>query len=280
MPRPSFRLPGRRTLAGGVAVLALTGLAACGGSDDSSKGSNDNTSTSQTSGDQNSAAPSSEAPELKTGDKVTPDQMTAIYKKAMTGVTSAHMTMTGKFSFSGQSINIDGDGDVSMDPLAEDMTMSLMGQKMHIILVDGTEYIQSPTAGNTWMKVSLDDLAKQSGMGDLSSALTNPLSMLDSMSQAITKATYAGKDGSGDHYQITVDLKKSLSAAGTDTDLPSGMPATMDEDVWFDQDGHLSKMTMDMGGSGSMQAEMSDYGKSVDIKAPPASQVTEMPSVG
>jgi len=276
MPAPSLRLAGRRTLVGGVAVLALSGLAACGGGgDDSDAGSTPASASSSTSDSSSTTL----AIDLKPGDDVSASEMTSIYKKAMTDVSSAHMTMTGKLSVAGQSLDLDAEGDLTMNPMAEDMTMTMMGQKMHVVLVDGTEYIQTGSGGQ-WMKVDLDDLAKQSGMGDLSSAFTNPLSMLDSMSGAISKATYVGSESDGDHYQLTLDMAKALKAFGSDTKATAGMPSSMDEDLWFDDDGHLAKMAIDMGSTGKIEGEMSDYGKSVDIQAPPASQVTEMPSAG
>lgn len=288
MPARSTRLPWRRALTGGVAALALTSLAACGsGSDSDHASGNGGSWTNQDSSSSASAGSSSTSPDssdqdsstgdLQAGDDVSADDMTAIFKKAMTDVKAAHMSMSGKVSAQGQSLTMDGEGDVSMDPLAEDMTMSMMGQKMHIILVNGAEYLQT-SAGGKWLKMDLKEVAKQSGMGDLSTAMTNPLSMIDTMSDAITKATYKGSDADGKHYQVTVDMAKSMQAMGGGKSLPSGVPPTMTEDIWFDGDGHMSKMSMDMGSTGSIEAEMTDYGKQVHIQAPPANQVTKMPT--
>lgn len=296
MPARSSRFPWRRALTGGVAALALTTLAACGGGDshsasDGESGSggswaNTDSSGSASPGSSGSASTSpdssgedSSTGDLQAGDDVSPDDMAAIFKKAMTGVKTAHMSMSGKVSAQGQSLTMDGEGDVSMQPLAEDMTMSMMGQKMHVILVNGIEYMQM-SSGGKWLKMDLKKVAKQSGMGDLSNAMTNPLSMIDSMSDAISKATYEGSDSNGDHYEVTVDTAKAMAKMGGGKTVPPGMPSQMTEDLWFDDDGHMYKMSMDMGSTGSVDAEMTDYGKAVHIKAPPASQVTEMPSGG
>lgn len=290
MPARSTRLPWRRALTGGLAALALTSLVACGGGSDSdntsdsgggwsNQGSSSSASPGSGSASPDSSGQGSSTGDLQAGDDVSPDDMTAIFKKAMTDVKTAHMTMNGKISVQGQSATMDAEGDVSMKPVAEDMTMSMMGQKMHVVLVDGVEYIQSGQGGK-WLKMDLAQLAKQSGMGDLSTAMTNPLSMIDTMADAITKATYKGSDGDGDHYQVTVDSAKAMKAMGGSQSVPTGMPSTMTEDLWFDHDGHMSKMSMDMGSTGSMEGELTDYGKQVHIQAPPPSQVTEMPSGG
>lgn len=283
MPAPLTRSSWRRALAGGTVVLALSGLAACGGGGGASDTSHDSFSAGGSSGSASGSATTSDSgssADHQPGDSVPKDEVVGLMKKAVGGLTSAHMTLNAKISAMGQSATMDGQGDVSMNPLAEDMTMSMMGQKMHIILVDGVEYLQMGSAnGGKWMKMDLAQLAKQSGMGGASSALTNPLALLDKMSGAITKATYVGKDGDGDHYQVTVDSAKALSATGSGSTTPTGIPATMTEDLWFDGDGHLSKMTMDMGSTGTMSGKLSDYGESVDIKAPPASQVTDMGSL-
>lgn len=286
MPARPTGLRWRRALTGGVAALALTSLAACGGGSDSDNASDnggswanqDSSSSSSSSGPASpDAAGQDSTGGLQAGDDVSPDDMTAIYKKAMTDVDAAHMSMSGKVSAQGQSLTIDGEGDVSMDPLAEDMTMSTMGQKMHMILVDGVEYLQT-SAGGKWVKMDLKEVAKQSGMGGLSTAMTNPLSMIDTMAKAITKATYKGADSDGKHYQVTVDMAKAMQGMGGGKSLPSGVPPTITEDIWFDGDGHMSKMSVDMGTTGSLEAEMSDYGKQVHIQAPPANQVTKMPT--
>ncbi|MEX0427002.1 LppX_LprAFG lipoprotein [Nocardioides sp. DS6] len=275
MSAPSSRFPWRRALAGGVAALALTSLAACGGGDSDSGSSSVFDSEASSS-----SAAASGSSDHQPGDTVAADEMASLYKKALSDVKTAHMTMSGKVSVGGQSLTMDGEGDVSMNPLAEDVTMSMMGQKMRLIMVDGVEYLQADASSDTWLKMNLADVAKESGMGDLSSALTNPLSMIDAMSDAITKATYVGSDSTGEHYQATVDMKKAMEATSGKATLPAGVPASMDEDMWFDKDGHLAKMTIDMGDSGSVETEMSDYGKSVDIEAPPASKVTDMGSLG
>lgn len=302
MPARSTRFPWRRALTGGAAALALTGLAACGGAGDSdsasggqsgsgggwanidssssaSPGASSSASPSPDSSGSDSSGPDSSTGDLQAGDDVSPADMTAIFKKAMTGVKTAHMSMNGKVSAQGQSLTMDGEGDVSMKPLGEDMTMSMMGQKMHVILINGIEYMQM-SPGGKWLKMDLKQVAKQSGMGDLSNAMTNPLSMIDSVSDAISKATYEGTDHSGDHYQVTVDTAKAMAKMGGGASVPQGMPRQMTEDLWFDDDGHMSKMSMDMGSTGSVDAEMTDYGKPVHIEAPPADQVTEMPSGG
>lgn len=272
------RTPWRRSAAVGVAVVALSGLAACGGGGGSSSGGASGGGTSAASGGTDSSG-------LKSGDKVTAAQMTDIVKKATTSMSTAHMTMDMDVSSGGQSQQMSAEGDVSMKPLAEHMTMSLSGTDVEVILVDKTLYMKGQGMGNgkTWVKLDASQLSKVGG-GAMSDALTNPLSLVGELTGAIQGATYAGSQSvSGtntDHYSVKVDTKKLMSSMGGGSSSAGSLPSTMTEDLWVDGQGRLVESKVDMGSLGTVTVYVSKQGQPVKIQAPPASQVTKMPPAG
>jgi hypothetical protein len=62
--------------------------------------------------------------------------------------------------------------------------------------------------------------------------------------------------------------------------LPSSasMPKQIGYDMWLDDQNRMAKFTMTMKKVARVTATYSDYGADEHITAPPASQVTEMPS--
>lgn len=258
----------RRSATAGVAALALAGLVACGSGKAGSSGGSGGSGTS--------------TDDLSKGDKVTKSQVSDIMTKAM-DFDTAHMTMSTKAAASGQSVTMNGQGDIQAKPVAEHMTMKMSGPmkiNAEIIFVDSTIYMKG-MMGDGWVKMTADQLAKTGG-ANLSS-MTNPLEMVKKMSSSVKSATYEGSekvDGEdADHYKLTVDSAALTSALGTSSgDVTSGLPKTIDEDIWVDGDDHLRKSQIKMGTLGTTDVTLSDYGKKVDIKAPPANQVKQAPT--
>ncbi len=97
---------------------------------------------------------------------------------------------------------------------------------------------------------------------------------------------YVGEEDDLDHYEITVDPQQMLDQMGSD--LPpaaeSEVPDSLTYDLWLDDEGRFSKLSMDefpLGGtSGSMEMTVSGWGEEVDIEAPAPSEITEMPELG
>lgn len=278
MPAPSARPSWRRALAGGAVVLALSGLAACGGGDDSgSKGS------FSVGGDSSSSAPASSAPaapDVQPGDSVSQDDVADMLKTATTAMKTAHVKMDMGGQASGQSMSITAEGDMQVSPLAEHLTMSLAGQQIETIMVDNVMYMKSPLlgGGDKWAKT---DLSKALGSSGLSDAMSNPLSLIDNMADAVKSATFKGDEQVGGvdakHYTLVVDGKKLMSSMGS---AASGVPVPGDinQDVWLDSKGRMVQSKTAMGSTGNVTMNLSDFDKDVSISAPPASQVTELPT--
>lgn len=199
---------------------------------------------------------------------------------------TAHMTMTTKTSTQGQSANVSAEGDVQAKPTAEHMNMKIGGPtniSAEVIFIDNTMYMKGLMGSSKWVKLSLDQLAQASGNSALTS-MTNPLEMVKKVSQSVKTATYQGKekvDGDDtDHYTLTVDTSALSSALGSSAaGAASGMPKTVNEDLWVDGDNHLRKTEVKLGSMGTFDVTMSNYGEKVDIEAPPAAQVQQMPGL-
>jgi hypothetical protein len=245
----------RRAAVAGVLAVSLSGLVACGGG--------------------GGAGGASE------GDSVSAEDMTEVMKKA-TDIDTAHFTTKMDAKASGQSVSMTGEGDIQKEPPAQHSTMKMSGGSMDMdletILVDDNIYIKG-MMGDSWMTASADDLAKMGGAS--LESMSNPHAFFEGVEESIKSSKFEGEekvDGTDTkHYSFTVDsagLAKSLGADST-----KGMPKTIDQDIWVDADGLLRKAEVGMGETGTVEMVLSKHGEDVTIEAPPADQVTDMPSL-
>jgi hypothetical protein len=267
-----------RTVALAASVpLALTTLAACGNSNSSSMAAGPTAPVTSASSDPSTGGNSS-------GSKsVDPADFLNTMKEAAKQITTAKFTMD--MDMSGQTVSAQGALDMTGDKPAMQLTMDLsgMGTYTEMRLVDGIMYIQDPTSSSgKFLKLDLSDPnSPMAGMGD---ALTNydPQSMIDQMSpDAFQKVTDLGQESVGgqslEHYRIVLDTAAATKMLGN---LPSSasMPKQIGYDMWLDDQNRMAKFTMTMKKVARVTATYSDYGADEHITAPPASQVTEMPS--
>ncbi|GAB3862903.1 hypothetical protein GCM10028801_29390 [Nocardioides maradonensis] len=213
--------------------------------------------------------------------------MAAIIKSGMSSIGTAHETLSMNTTAAGRTIQMHADADVQMSPLAMSMTMTMGTTKIDEMLVDGVMYMKAPqmSPSGKWIKLDIAQMSQMMGGSGMSDALTNPLGLMDKMSSYITTATYVGPDtvsgASAKHYRMTVDLKAAM--AKMFPNLPSSaagnVPSSANEDIWVDDQGRAVKTVVDFG-TGSMTTLLSDFGKKVDVQAPPASQVTTAPGLG
>jgi hypothetical protein len=267
MSRPVLR----RAVAAAVLPLALGSLSACG-SDDNAK-AEDTSSSSSSSGGSTADTPSE-------GETVDPADFVNRFQSGFENTTTAHETMSMSMGSSG-SMTGEGDIDYSEGSPAMDMTMSsdMAGGDVQVILVDEVFYMKAPgMGGEKYLKMDLND--PNSPFGSLGSQL-DPQEALKSFGQGIETVTYVGEDDGEDQYSVTVDTAKMLDSMGQDAGdaAGAGMPDELSYDVWLDGEDRVTKMTIELGKLGTMQMELSDFGKDVSIEAPPADQVTEMPSM-
>ena len=245
----------RRAAVAGVLAVSLSGLVACGGG--------------------GGAGGASE------GDSVSAEEMTEVMKKA-TDIDTAHFTTKMDAKASGQTVSMTGEGDIQKEPPAQHSTMKMSGGSMNMdletILVDEKIYIKG-MMGDSWVTASTEDLAKMGGTS--LESMSNPLAFFEGMEESIKSSKFEGEekvDGTDTkHYSFTVDSAGLAESLGADS--TKGMPKTIDQDIWVDADGLLRKAEVGMGDMGTVEMLLSKHGEDVTIEAPPADQVTDMPSM-
>ena len=245
----------RRAAVAGVLAVSLSGLVACGGG--------------------GGAGGASE------GDSVSAEDMTEVMKNA-TDIDTAHFTTKMDVKASGQTVSMTGEGDIQNEPPAQHSTMKMSGGSMNMdletILVDEKIYIKG-MMGDSWMTASADDLAKMGGTS--LESMSNPLAFFDGLEESIKSSKFEGEeklDGTDTkHYSFTIDSTGLAESLGADS--TKGMPETIVQDIWVDADGLLRKAEVGMGEMGTVEMVLSKHGEDVTIEAPPADQVTEMPSM-
>ena len=271
----------RRTAAATIAVLALGGLTACNGDDSTA------TDTSASESPSQAALASS----LSEGDTVDPAKFVSTVEDGVENSTTAHLVMDISAGSAGK-ITAEGDLDYTTTPPSMAMTMTLPtagAGDMDVRMVDGVMYLSMGqlTQGKFWKIDPSDPNSPLASMGlDKMMDQMDPAKALSLMKDGISKVTYVGAEDGLDHYELTIDMKKMLASMGGD--LPqaaqSQLPDSVTYDLWLDEQNRFTKMSMDnlpMGGTdGSMEMTVSDWGKDVDIEAPPADQITKMPDMG
>lgn len=158
---------------------------------------------------------------------------------AMEKGKTAHITMT-----MADQLDAEGDIDLSEGAPAMDLTMRMQGQQVRMLMVDGVVYMKMPQTGDKFMKI---DAAQAGAMGTF-----DPSQMLEQLRQM-----KGGEDLGDGHYRYSQD--------GATTDLYVG-----DDDL-------IERIVVDAG-TGKIEMTYSDWGKDVDIDAPAAKDVTEMPT--
>lgn len=171
---------------------------------------------------------------------------------------------------------------------------------METVLVDRTMYMKMPmlsqlgagSAAKPWLKISLEELGQKSGMN--LEQLLQQSQQMDPVQN--TKMLTASKDVrevgketvngvETTHYTGTYRLEDAISKLPAESQEAlrksyesSGMQA-MNFDLWVDAKQYPQKLTMkaDQGTEGTMTMTMTyrDYGKPVEVTAPPASQTTD-----
>ncbi|HRI95712.1 MAG TPA: LppX_LprAFG lipoprotein [Nocardioides sp.] len=276
-------LPVRRTLAAAAATATLFALAGCNGDDSSADKASDqpassSSATGESSPDASDAGPSDGADAPAAGTEMSGAEFAGVLKKALEQATTAHLTMDlgGTLGFG------EGDVDYTTSPPEMAMTLSMptLGGDVEARLVDGAMYLKSPTMGDKWISLPLDD--ESSPLGALGGQL-DVKKQMETFAAAVTSATYDGAedvDGESlDHYTATVDAQKMIQ------DLPSAavgqaqLPDTLTQEWWLDQDGYIRKFSSDFGQTATTMT-MSDWGADVNIEAPPTDEVTSLPGMG
>jgi hypothetical protein len=258
-----------RRIGTSLAVLPLLlGVAACSGSETEAPRSG------PTAGDNGEAS----------DPKFTPANFAPRLIDAQTKAGTAHLD--GSID-AGQAGKIELAGDLrlgSADPAARlTMTTALLGEGIEAIVLDKTIYLKIPglSTERPWVEMKLDSGPfAGAGLGAL-----NTTSILKGLESALTLKPRGQESIDGvetTRYQVTVNAAKALAAQGIG--LPQGGGGGQDKakityDIWVDSDDLVRKLALQLD-SYSLQMTLSDYGKPVEIEAPPASQIGDSPLFG
>jgi hypothetical protein len=144
--------------------------------------------------------------------------------------------------------------------------------------------------GKQWIKLDVSKLGKSAGI-DLNQLMSGSqlqpsdlLSMLKSENAQIRKVGQATVDGTATtHYHVVLNMAQALKVRGLSSPMLAAVAAqmpTLPEDVWIGKDGLVRRIkfsiaTHEQGRSVqvAMAMDLYDYGASVSIAAPPASDV-------
>ena len=265
----------RRTAAAAVLPLALTGLAACGGEE-----SAEDTSSASAQLEEQGDEDGEEAGGLEAGDPVPDDDFVALMAASFEDATTARTTMTSETA--GTTISAEGVVDYTGKTPAMRMTMEsaeLGDEPIEMILVDNVMYMQVPDLGGKYLSIDLDEPGNP--LGPMMTDSMDPSKQAEMMRAGLESVTFVGEedvDGESlERYSATLDPSAALEGMQGMEGVPkSMMPEQMQSDTWFDDDGRVRRMVIDMGELGSTEMSMDDWGADVDIEAPPAGQVTTM----
>ncbi|MEP7740038.1 hypothetical protein ABKW28_20525 [Nocardioides sp. 31GB23] len=265
----------RRTAVAAVLPLALTGLAACGGEE-----SAEDTSSASAQLEEQGDEDGEEAGGLEAGDPVPDDDFVALMAASFEDATTARTTMTSETA--GTTISAEGVVDYTGKTPAMRMTMEsaeLGDEPIEMILVDNVMYMQVPDLGGKYLSMDLDEPGNP--LGPMMTDSMDPSKQAEMMRAGLESVTFVGEedvDGESlERYSATLDPSAALEGMQGMEGVPkSMMPEQMQSDTWFDDDGRVRRMVIDMGELGSTEMSMDDWGADVDIEAPPAGQVTTM----
>jgi hypothetical protein len=181
----------------------------------------------------------------------------------------------------GEELAMTGQASIGKSPEVDlQMTVPGMGE-LQVIVVDDAVYVGIPglTAQGEFFEVpasALQDL----GMEDITDTIDFE-STWEGWDAGAQTVRYVGPEDIGgeqmDHFAVVVDTEAATKAMGEiDTE---GMPAEITYDVWVDEEDLMRQISFDAGGA-TAAITIDNWGKQVDIQAPPPDKVTQMPSLG
>jgi hypothetical protein len=212
---------------------------------------------------------------------------------------TAHLEMTADAS--GMKLTGEGDMEMGADKASMDMTMTTPSGEMSVVLLDGVLYVQTPQPvqpGKSWVRID------QEGNDPISRALgtmtaqmrenADPRRTLEQFQEAGTITSQEeGVEVNGEqttHYQITVDVQK-LAEQQQDPRIKKALQQANLQDfpveLWVNEQDLPVRMKVDMpmtdaasgkAAKASVRMDYTNWGEPVEITAPPANQVAELPA--
>ena len=129
-----------------------------------------------------------------------------------------------------------------------------------------------------YLELDLSDpdnpLAKS--LGDVSAM--DPRGTIEAFTENVDSVSKIGSDDIDGtpttHYVLVADTAALGDQLGKEA---ADLPDSLTFDMWLDEEGRPRRIQADLGETGSMQTDMTDYGSEVSIEAPPADRVQAMP---
>lgn len=185
-----------------------------------------------------------------------------------------HVVLNGTATLSGQQVSVTGSGDFKSHAGMFHLNFSAGGLSGTIdAVLDGTKlYLRSPllqsasTNGKTWLELDMAK-AKSTGTGATLSAVAaqDPTRTLEQLG-GLSHVTKIGDEQVGG--VATTHYRGRLPASAT---RPGGT-----YDVWVGNDGYVHRVRVSSriaaGATLDATTDLSDFGKNVTVKTPPASQ--------
>jgi hypothetical protein len=146
----------------------------------------------------------------------------------------------------------------------------------------------------SWVRLDLQAAGSALGvdLNQLTQASQSPSDVLDLLraSGSVTEVGAETVNGaSTTHYRASIELAKASDHLGESAKamvqrlIDAGAPAAIPVDVWVGDDGFVRKLTLDESvsmqghtGDVKLDLELSDYGTSVDVAAPPSDQTFDL----
>lgn len=249
----------RRSSGAALALTGLLALGACGSSGD--KADSDTGSSQDQKGTDDSGNSSAKGDTVDAGELA--ERTAAAMKKAGSGT----MTMdtdgdkaTGDFAY------VDG-------KVQQHTTVPNEGGVLEILAVGDFVYVKGlPDQKKPWAKIDPKgtDPVSQMFKGVVEGTVNDPTRMASKFKG--TTATVKSKDGDATTYEFTVDSAKALQGAATPTPSASASVPPLQMTYVLDTQYRPVSISTTVG-SQSLTVTYKDWGKKVDIAAPPADQV-------
>lgn len=226
----------------------------------------------------------------------TPAQSVLLSLKQSTDAKTAQMEF--KANINGipaiGSQQVTGNGSVDFPGQKATAHLEVLGLTVDGIVDGNTTYAKSSLFGeNTWYKSDATAANGFAGVTGIWTNLIDPTQLFAAIKDSTDSMTESGHEKVRGvdtiHYKGTIDLKKRAQAANAPAEVLDAIDAsgvsTVPVDVWVDGQGLVARVQTSLavsgsqspanGISGDVTAEFFDYGKAVNISAPPADQVKD-----
>ncbi len=256
----------RRLAAAAIVLPAMLAVTACGSADKPAPATTQSAASS-TSSRATTAAAKGHA------DKAA---FLAALKAASTDATSAHVEMV--LHAQGQTISMTGDTKVDAKNPAMKMSMDMGTGKLEMVLVDKVMYMQGMPGLEAGKWVKLDVTGEMGKQLEKSLDQADPTKMYETYERAVTDVKFVGDetvDGEKLHqYDVTMNTKE---LGGAVADAGTKLPDTVQYSMWLDDKDQVRQVKYSLSGVDA-QMKMSKYGEPVQITAPRAADVVEVPT--